>query len=139
MTFASPSGLYWVPADGSGQPERLAQSDNARPGSWSPDGKTLAFFETAGQTLTDLLTLTLDGDRKPQVFLRTPARESYPEFSPDGRWLAYQSDETGRHRDVGASLPRYAVENGRSRAAGVRRRAGRVTGGSWSTACPTDS
>ena len=95
VTFASPSGLYWVPADGSGQPERLAQSDNARPGSWSPDGKTLAFVETAGPTLTDLLTLTLDGDRKPQVFLRTPARESHPEFSPDGRWLAYQSDETG--------------------------------------------
>jgi eukaryotic-like serine/threonine-protein kinase len=95
VTFTSPSSLYWIPADGSGQPERLTQSDTPRAGSWSPDGKTLAFFATEGQTLADLLTLTLDGDRKPQVFLGTPASESYPEFSPDGRWIAYQSDEAG--------------------------------------------
>ncbi len=44
----------------------------------------------------DILVLRLEGDRKPQPLLHTPSNEGAPAFSPDGRWLAYQSDDTGR-------------------------------------------
>jgi eukaryotic-like serine/threonine-protein kinase len=66
------------------------------PTSWSPDGKLLCFVEsnpTAGGSEISVLRL---GDRKAQPFLRTPFNESAPRFSPDGRWLAYISDESGR-------------------------------------------
>jgi hypothetical protein len=47
----------------------------------------------------DIWILPLDGDRKPRPFLNTPAHENAPAFSPNGRWLAYESDESGQ-RDV---------------------------------------
>jgi eukaryotic-like serine/threonine-protein kinase len=94
----SPPNLFWMRADGSGQPERLTNSPNAqRAGSWSPDGKVLAFSEMgAGNVQGDLWIMRMDGERTPQPFLQTPAVEAAPEFSPDGRWIAYHSNETGR-------------------------------------------
>jgi Tol biopolymer transport system component len=87
--------IYWRPADGSGSEERLTTSDNNNtPQSWSPDGKVLAFIEVNPTTGVDILTLPLEGDRRPQPFLRTSYNESAPAFSPDGQWLAYQSDES---------------------------------------------
>ena len=73
------------------------------PHSWSPDGQLLAFVEVNPTTGYDIWVLRL-GDpsagsgqvRKAQPFLRTPFNESVPRFSPDGRWLAYVSDESGR-------------------------------------------
>ncbi len=63
--------------------------------SWSPDGQLLAFFEVNSTTQRDIWVLRL-GDRKAQPFLRTRFDESVPRFSPDGRWLAYISNESGR-------------------------------------------
>jgi eukaryotic-like serine/threonine-protein kinase len=62
--------------------------------SWSPDGKTLVFLE---ENLSDwdLWTLSLDDKQGPQPWLRTPFAEWSAAFSPDGRWLAYVSDESG--------------------------------------------
>jgi Tol biopolymer transport system component len=62
--------------------------------SWSPDGQLLAFVEVNPTTGYDIWVLRLS-DRKAQPFLRTPFNESAPRFSPDGRWLAYVSDESG--------------------------------------------
>jgi serine/threonine protein kinase/Tol biopolymer transport system component len=99
------SGLFWTPADGSGPEERIATSEHFLvPGSWSPDGKLFAFTEVDSATSDDLWVLSVDGDprqagtegRKAQPFLQTPFREGMPKFSPDGRWLAYRSDESGR-------------------------------------------
>jgi serine/threonine-protein kinase len=91
-------GLSWMLADGSGAPERLTTSENGQyPGSWSPDGQVLAFSEPDPTTGYDIWMLGLQGDRKPRPFLQTPANESGPIFSPDGRWVAYLSDETGRN------------------------------------------
>ena len=90
--------LYWVTADGSGKPERLVTSPTVQsPHSWSPDGKVLAIYERKEQgALRDIWVLPMTAERKPVPFLVTPFNERSPMFSPDGRWLAYVSDESGR-------------------------------------------
>jgi len=100
LTFGSGGSgsmnLFWGPADGSGVEERLTTSQNEQlPESWSADGRTLAFEEYDPITGWDIWTMSLD-DRKPRPFLKTPFNEYRPRFSPDGRWLAYQSNESGR-------------------------------------------
>jgi eukaryotic-like serine/threonine-protein kinase len=88
--------LYWRPADGSGSEERLiGAGNNDMPSSWSPDGKELAFTEISPATGFDIWTLPLESDHKARLLLRTPFNESWAQFSPDGRWLAYESDESG--------------------------------------------
>src|SRR5262249_9638205 len=66
------------------------------PVSWSPDQKWVAFYEGDPVTGADIWMLPLDGDRKPQVFLKTASNELAPMFSPSGRYIAYQSTESGR-------------------------------------------
>jgi serine/threonine-protein kinase len=88
--------IYWQLADGSGGIERLTSSENINvPGSWSPEGQTLAFHQASPTTGNDIWMLRLS-DRKAQPFIQTPFNEGNPRFSPDGRWLAYVSDESGR-------------------------------------------
>jgi serine/threonine-protein kinase len=96
--------LLWIRADGAGEAQRMLESKNElRPYSFSPDGKRLAFSEQNAETGLDIWTLPLDlSDAehpkagKPEVFLRTPFDEQDPAFSPDGRWMAYVSTESGR-------------------------------------------
>jgi serine/threonine-protein kinase len=96
--------LYWQRADGTGKAERLTESKNPHfPRSWHPSGKLLAFEEANPQTNFDILILPLTGDEasgwrpgKPTIFLDSPFGEFDAAFSPDGRWLAYTSDESGR-------------------------------------------
>ncbi|MBZ5620760.1 MAG: protein kinase [Acidobacteriia bacterium] len=91
-----PPNLFWQPADGSGNAERLTHSEFLNvAGSWSPDGRTVAYFEIAPETGNDIWTVGV-GDRKAEVFLKTPSNETAPRFSPDGKWIAYSSDESGR-------------------------------------------
>ena len=88
--------LYWQPADGSQPMERLTTSGYRQdPGSFSPDGATLAFLEFRPETGEDILLLDLR-NRRVMPFLNSRANEIQPEFSPDGRWMAYVSDESGR-------------------------------------------
>ena len=107
-----PPNLFWQLADGSGGLDRLTTNEYTdAPTSWSPDGQLLAFIEITPTTGYDIWVLRM-GDpspgsgqvpsagsgqvRKAQPFLRTPFNESAPQFSHDGRWLAYMSDESGR-------------------------------------------
>jgi eukaryotic-like serine/threonine-protein kinase len=91
-----PLNLFWQLADGGGAAERLATSENNdTPMSWSPDGQLLAFGEVNPTTGFDIWVLRMS-DRKAMPFLVTPFNESTPRFSPDGRWLSYASDESGR-------------------------------------------
>jgi len=99
LTFASdregPLNLFWQPADGSGPAERLTTSAKAPSAqAWSPDGKTLLFKD--GQSTYDIWMLQLDGDRKTRPLFHGPFNETQPRISPNGRWLAYVSDESGR-------------------------------------------
>ena len=100
-------GLFWKPADGSGPEERLAATEHIPVlEALSPDGKWLAFNDYGPDTATaaDLWLLPLKGDprqaggeaRKPRLFLQTAYNERAAVFSPDGRWLAYVSDESRR-------------------------------------------
>jgi Tol biopolymer transport system component len=101
LTFASTQArplwnLFWQPADGSGPAERLTTSANVQGAqAWSPDGKTLV-FEEYGATAREVWIQRVDGDRKPRPFLNGPFNESAARLSPNGRWLAYVSDESGR-------------------------------------------
>jgi Tol biopolymer transport system component len=96
--------LQWIRADGSGEAQQLLEGKNdLKPRSFSPDSKHLAFEELSAETGFDLWTLPLDlSDPErpkpgtPELFLRTPFSEQEPEFSPDGRWIAYASEESGR-------------------------------------------
>jgi Tol biopolymer transport system component len=65
--------------------------------SWSVDGRFLMYQITDAETQSDLWVVPMAGDRTPRVFLKTPFIERFGAFSPDGRWVAYQSDETGRN------------------------------------------
>ncbi len=85
-----------VAADGSSPLQTLAAVDTrAAYLSWSPDGKALA-LSLGARGQADLAILPAEGDRKVKPFLQTQASEYAPEFSPDGRWIAYISLETGR-------------------------------------------
>jgi Tol biopolymer transport system component len=88
--------LWWQLADGSGRLERLTTDEYANnPETFSPDGQLLAFVEINPKTQWDIWILRI-GDNKPTPFLRTPFSEGAPAFSPDGHWLAYVSNESGR-------------------------------------------
>jgi serine/threonine-protein kinase len=90
------TNIFWQLADGSGGLERLGTSQSPQvPRSWSPDGQLLAFHENSLTTKKDIWVLRLS-DRKAEPFLRTPFNEGGPVFSPDGHWLSYISDESGR-------------------------------------------
>lgn len=103
IAFAAgaPLNLFRTSADGSGTQERLTTSANVQwPASWSPDARMLAFVEMDPLSSSDIWILALGEDGKPrgvQPFLRTPFNESAPMISPDGKWLAYQSNESGRY------------------------------------------
>ena len=96
---------FWVPADGSGEPERLFEDDH-RGGvaSFSPDGQLLTFNRRAPDTGLDLWVRPLNGTQAPQPFLRTRFTEVGAKFSPDGRWIAYISDESGQVRGLRAAI-----------------------------------
>jgi serine/threonine protein kinase/Tol biopolymer transport system component len=107
------NNLYWLNADGTGDVTRLTNSpDIQMASSWHPSGKFLAFSAIRGATGADVLILPMEGDAtrgwtagEPTVFLSTPAHEIYPMFSPDGRWIAYRSDEAGSNDVYVRSFP----------------------------------
>ena len=86
--------LFWKPSDGSGDREPLLEEGSSLfTGAWSPDGATLV-FPKINNVVSNLWLLPRDGD--PSPLLETPFFKTAPRFSPDGRWLAYQSDASGR-------------------------------------------
>jgi serine/threonine protein kinase len=97
VLFRTLTGLYWTAADGSGHPQAIAGSlSGDLPCSVSPDGDTLAFMRQNAQTSRDIYVLSLRGQSRPRPVVNTPAYDGGAQFSPDGHWMAYASDESGQ-------------------------------------------
>jgi Tol biopolymer transport system component len=120
-TVAGPWNLFWRPFDGSAESQPLLKIADSSPApswppaatllpgtlptlsgagpqfpvSWAPDSSTLAFHERKPNGERDIWVVSRGND--PVPFLHTPFDERLPQFSPDGRWLAYVSDESGRN------------------------------------------
>jgi Tol biopolymer transport system component len=89
--------LHWTRADGSEPAELLRKGDvNSYPYDWTADGRTLVFVEETADRGTDVGILSLGGKGEAQMLLSSAANEDEPALSPDDRWLAYTSDESGR-------------------------------------------
>jgi len=95
--------IYWVRADLTSDVQRLTNSPMAQtPGSWHPSGKSLAFTQTSNRNSPDIWILPMEGDETsgwkpstPTALINSQANENNPQFSPDGKWLAYVSNVSG--------------------------------------------
>jgi serine/threonine-protein kinase len=123
IVFQTSRGMSWIRSDGAGKPQPLTQSRNQQfPWSLTADGKRLSFQEIDPGTGYDIWTLPLESDGaglragKPELFLRTPFAEWQSSFSPDGRWLAYSSNESGSYQVYVRAFPdkggQWQVSNG---------------------------
>ncbi|HEU4937838.1 MAG TPA: protein kinase [Vicinamibacterales bacterium] len=122
-------GVWVRRSDGSGDDQLWRQSERAIRPDWSPDGRLLMYTDATPTTQRDLWIMPtgcdntgckpLDGERKPSAFLRTNYDETQASFSPDGYWVAYQSNDTGQTevyvRPFPAGEPhRISVQGGRA-------------------------
>jgi serine/threonine protein kinase len=111
-------GILSIRADGAGQPQVLTQSKNLQfPWSFSPDGKRLAYVERAGAPQIWTLSLEQQGGQgkpaTPEPFIKSQFSDQSPMFSPDGRWLAYESNEQGRFEVYVVPFPTPSSGTGR--------------------------
>ena len=88
---AAPEQSLLRPGDGS------APSEQKVPGDWSSDGKLIAYWSERPETRGDVWVQTIDGSQKAVALARTRSNERRPRFSPDSRFIAYESDETGTY------------------------------------------
>jgi Tol biopolymer transport system component len=98
IAFASRRGNGWAivirKSDGSGDEELVVESTEQKaPMSWSPDGKLLVYMQIG--KAADIWAVPLEGDKRPFPLVDSTADEMHAQVSPDGKWLAYQSNETG--------------------------------------------
>ena len=113
--------LYWKAADGSDEAERLTSGRFRQvPFSMTSDGKVLSFFENNPNAGWDIWTVSLESDSTPELFLGGNSDEFEPAFSPDGHWIAYMSNESGRNevyvRPFPASAGKWQISTGGGRA-----------------------
>jgi Tol biopolymer transport system component len=102
---SSNDDLWWIAADGSARPESLLVSAGSHfAGSVTPDGRAVVFQET-GSLINGIRVLAFDSAPAARTIIPAAFDESAPALSPDGRWLAYQSDQTGRMEVYVQSYP----------------------------------
>jgi len=120
----SPLNLFWQRADGTGEAQQLSDTTFSQ-SAWSfhPSGKFLALHQYTPPNGDDILILPIDGDEssgwkpgKPTPFLHAAYSERAPMFSPDGHWLAYQSQESGHDEVYVTRFPgpsgKWQISNG---------------------------
>jgi Tol biopolymer transport system component len=91
----------------------LSSRQNKCPNDWSADGRFLLFGSVGGSTNSDLWILPMRGTGEPYIYRQTVSSEGHAQFSPDGKWIAYQSDESGRAEVYVEPFPRIAAESKR--------------------------
>ena len=107
-----PSGfaISWMRADARGSAETLLAAANGQfPGTFTPDGKALVFQRIGPASRRDIWVLPLEGHRSPAPYQRGPADERAAALSPDGRWLAWVSDASGRDEVYVGAFPEPGV------------------------------
>ncbi|HXV61398.1 MAG TPA: protein kinase [Vicinamibacteria bacterium] len=101
-------GIFWKSADGTGEADRLMSVDAGTamvgPSAWSADGTTLAFWIV--NVSTDIGLLSVGGDGTPTPLIAGEFMEQVPAISPDGMWIAYESDQSGREEIYAQRFPR---------------------------------
>jgi serine/threonine protein kinase len=121
VLFSSPRGgrapaLFLKASSGTSDEVLVAESDfNIQPNGWSPDGRLIVYSSLSPDTQRDLWTIPADPalatqDRKATPYLQTPFNESAGQFSPDGRWMSYVSDESGRWEVYVRAFPDSGVK-----------------------------
>jgi len=105
IVFRATRGMLWTRADGAGQAQQFTESGSQQiPWSFTTDGKRLAYVENGSTGKTAIWILPVEVDRsglragKPEVYMQRPYPTRCPMISPDGRWLAYMSNESGPYR-----------------------------------------
>jgi Tol biopolymer transport system component len=117
-TAGATSGGMWIqPTSGSGTQEKLeTPAVSGSVASWSPNGRYLFIALQNNATRFDVYYIDLNGDRKLTSFLNSPANELGPVLSPNGKWLAYTSDESGRAEIYVTAFPdpggKWQISNG---------------------------
>jgi Tol biopolymer transport system component len=121
------TNLYWRAAGGTGPVERITESALIQfPYSISPSGKQLTLREDNLETGLDISLVSLDGERRTTPLLRTVFNELNAEISPDGKWLAYQSNESGQDGST-CDLSRDQQTDSKCRPMAARGRSGTAT------------
>ena len=110
ITFVSvrggSSGLYSRSANGTGLVNTLVENEFHKwPGGWHPDGKELIYTEEHAETDDDLMIYNSETEN-PVEFLGGPGNQNFAEFSPDGKWVVYMSDQDGVSRIWLTSYPK---------------------------------
>jgi hypothetical protein len=106
MNKKGPYDLFERRADGTGSEELILESESFKyPTDWSADGRYVAYSSNSSTQKTSVWILPRVGDRKPFVFLQGDHNAGEGRFSPDGRWMAYTSDESGRAEIYVTSFP----------------------------------
>jgi Tol biopolymer transport system component len=111
------AGVWIQPANGSGTQEKLETPTTfGTVNSWSPNGRYIFFMVQNNATRQDVYYIDLQGDKKLTPFVQTPANEASGVLSPNSKWLAYQSDESGRYEVYVTAFPgpggKWQVSNG---------------------------
>ncbi len=110
--------IHIKPANGATQGELLFHSEGVKmPMDWSRDGRFLMFTQQGKDTGSDLWVVPMQGERKPAPYLVTPFNESQAQFSPDGHWVVYTSNETGTKEVYARPFPlssggKWQISNG---------------------------
>jgi eukaryotic-like serine/threonine-protein kinase len=113
VTATSHASIMVKAADGSGEEKKVGELDGVgiialqdNLSDWSPDGRYILYTTgTVSRQNSDLWILPLFGDRKPFAYIAAPGNQQYAQFSPDGRWVAYASDESGQMEVYVAPFP----------------------------------